>query len=191
MSLGQILPTVKPQQASGRAGQHLQQVAARVGDSPLPGSSSSNGKQHWPPRLYSCAQSLPRHRREKTLLSSGLEIRRAFPRTIGSTGSKASLKLHHPCCDQFARGRSSTLPDSLCQNRAARQARFERGRAYSRTAIQPRRAQEHVGDSLRAIGLWGLTTSWRKRRNWAMTNPFLKLVAIGNYGRSDLEDRFA
>ena len=53
------------------------------------------------------------------------------------------------------------------------------------------RAQEHVGNSLRAIGLGSLTASWRKRRDWAMANPFLKLVAIGNYGRSDLEDRFA
>ena len=78
------------------------------------------------------------------------------------------------------------LPDVRLAERRIFQRRNQRGEIFG-----DGRAQEHVGNSLRAIGLGSLTASWRKRRDWAMANPFLKLVAIGNYGRSDLEDRFA
>ena len=82
------------------------------------------------------------------------------------------------------------LPPGPLENKCGRR---NRGKSLtpSRACWSDSRAQEHVGNSLGAIGLGSLTTSWRKRRDWAMANPFLKLVAIGNYGRSDLEDRFA
>jgi hypothetical protein len=52
-------------------------------------------------------------------------------------------------------------------------------------------AEEEVRWLSRGVGRLNHPTSWRKGRDWAISDPAIQTITIGDDGRSQLENRFA